>query len=43
MFWQGILMKNSSRRMMIKQYAQAVISELQQLGYPNDKKTNENC
>ncbi|GIQ61624.1 hypothetical protein PACILC2_01920 [Paenibacillus cisolokensis] len=30
-------MKRSSRRTMIKLYAQAVISELQQLGYPNDQ------
>ncbi|WP_181410226.1 hypothetical protein [Paenibacillus sp. tmac-D7] len=28
-------MKRSSRQTMIKLYAQAVISELQQLGYPN--------
>lgn len=30
-------MKVSSRRTMNKRYAQAVISELQQLGYPNDQ------
>lgn len=35
MFGQGIPVKRSSRQTMIKLYAQAVISELQQLGYPN--------
>ncbi|WP_139816715.1 MULTISPECIES: hypothetical protein [Paenibacillus] len=30
-------MKRSSRQTMIRLYAQAVISELQQLGYPNDQ------
>lgn len=37
MFGQGIPVKRSSRQTMVKLYAQSVISELQQLGYPHDQ------